>query len=94
MAKAYSQLEMMGVLDTEQGSGAFIRPTRGSLLSKEDKAPHLEALCRDFAGPAQLQNLTLEEGHRLPPGDAERVGDDGKERMTMPTSSEGDSPIE
>jgi GntR family transcriptional regulator len=61
VAKAYSQLEMMGVLDTEQGSGAFIRPTRGSLLSKEDKARALEALCRDFAGRAQLQNLSLEE---------------------------------
>ena len=61
VVKAYSQLQMMGVLDTEQGSGAFIRPTQGSLLSTADKARALEALCRDFAGRAQLQNVTLGE---------------------------------
>jgi GntR family transcriptional regulator len=61
VVKAYSQLQMMGVLDTEQGSGAFIRPTTGNVLSTEDKARALEALCRDFAGRAQLQNFTLEE---------------------------------
>ncbi len=61
VVKAYSQLQMMGVLDTEQGSGAFIRTAPGSLLSPEDKARALEALCRDFVGRAQLQNFTLEE---------------------------------
>jgi len=61
VVKAYSQLQMMGVLDSEQGSGAFIRPMTGNLLSAEDKARALEALCRDFAGRAQLQSFTVED---------------------------------
>ena len=61
VVKAYSQLQMMGVLDTQQGSGAFIRAVPANVLSAEDKTRALEALCRDFAGRAQLQNFTLEE---------------------------------
>ncbi len=49
------------MLDTQQGTGVFIRASAGLAVSPQDKARALEALCRDFLGRAQLGNITLEE---------------------------------
>jgi GntR family transcriptional regulator len=65
VVKAYSQLQLLGVLDTQQGSGVFVRPQAATPLSQEEKQRALESLCRDFLGRAQLQNIAIEDliGH-------------------------------
>jgi GntR family transcriptional regulator len=62
VVKAYSQLEMMGVLDLQQGTGVFARAlTRGSAVPAAEKKRTLAVLCRDFVGRAQLLNISLKE---------------------------------
>ena len=61
VVKAYSQLQLLGVLDTQQGSGVFVHsaPDRGPSEAQAKKAA--EELCRDFVGRAQLLNVGLDE---------------------------------
>ena len=59
--KAYSQLQLLGVLDTQQGSGVFVRPQTSRSIPKQEKQRALAALCRDFVGRAQLQNVSIDE---------------------------------
>lgn len=61
IAKAYSQLRLMGVLDTQQGSGVFVGPQPSSQISEADKRKILEALCKDFISRAQILNIDIEE---------------------------------
>jgi len=61
IAKAYSQLRLLGVLDTQQGSGVFVRLQPSSRLSKAEKRKNLESLCRDFISRAQILNIDIEE---------------------------------
>ena len=61
IAKAYSQLRLMGVLDSQQGSGVFVRPQPSSQISEVEKRTTLEALCRDFISRAQILNIDIEE---------------------------------
>jgi GntR family transcriptional regulator len=61
IAKAYSQLRLMGVLDTQQGSGVFVRPQPSSQISETEKRKTLESLCSDFIGRAQILNIDIEE---------------------------------
>lgn len=61
VVKAYSHLQLMGVLDTQQGSGAFVREPTGRTLSKSEKQRIIEDLCRDFIGRAQLLNVSTQE---------------------------------
>lgn len=61
VVKAYSHLQLMGVLDTQQGSGAFVRQPEGKALSKSEKQRMVDDLCRDFVGRAQILNISIEE---------------------------------
>jgi GntR family transcriptional regulator len=61
IAKAYSQLRLMGVLDSQQGSGVFVRPQTSSQISEDEKRTTLEALCSDFISRAQILNIDIEE---------------------------------
>jgi len=62
VVKAYSQLELLGFLDTQQGTGVFVRPQPEAQKGKtaENKRA-LEELCRDFVSRAQLQNLSIDD---------------------------------
>ena len=61
VVKAYSQLQLLGVLDTQQGSGVFVRSQTNPSISEEEKQRAAEALCRDFVGRAQLQHIGIDE---------------------------------
>ena len=61
IVKAYSQLELLGVLDTQQGSGVFVRARPSKAMSREYRKKALEALCRDFVGRAQLLDIGIQE---------------------------------
>jgi GntR family transcriptional regulator len=62
VVKAYSQLEMMGVLDMQQGTGAFARGRAGgSTVPAEEKKRTIAALCSDFVGRAQLLDISTKE---------------------------------
>jgi GntR family transcriptional regulator len=61
VVKAYSQLQFMGVLDMQQGTGAFIRARAHEPVPDAEKLRMVEELCRDFIGRAQLQNITIDE---------------------------------
>jgi GntR family transcriptional regulator len=61
VVKAYSQLQFMGVLDMQQGTGAFIRAQAYEPVPDAEKLRMVEELCRDFIGRAQLQNITIDE---------------------------------
>jgi GntR family transcriptional regulator len=50
--KAYTELERLGVLTTEQGSGTFIAPLQAVVLAPEDRQAKLRALCAEFLGQA------------------------------------------
>src|SRR5262249_22787697 len=46
--KAYTELERLGVLTTEQGSGTFVAPEPAREPSARDRADKLRALCVEF----------------------------------------------
>jgi GntR family transcriptional regulator len=48
--KAYSELERLGILTTEQGSGTFVAPLPAVALTPEDRHDKLRALCAEFLG--------------------------------------------
>src|SRR5437763_4917295 len=50
--KAYSELERLGVLTTEQGTGTFVAPLPAVALSAADRQGKLRALCAEFLGQA------------------------------------------
>ena len=62
VVKAYSQLEMMGMLDMQQGTGAFARSRAASAaVPAAEKKRTIAALCSDFVGRAQLLNISTKE---------------------------------
>ena len=62
VVKAYSQLQMMGVLDMQQGTGAFARARAGGAsVPAAEKKSALAALCRDFVGRAQLLDISTKD---------------------------------
>lgn len=48
--KAYTELERLGVLTTEQGSGTFVAPEPSERLSSRERQDKLKALCVEFLG--------------------------------------------
>lgn len=46
--KAYTELERLGVLTTEQGSGTFVAPEPALPVSARDRQDKLKALCTEF----------------------------------------------
>jgi GntR family transcriptional regulator len=62
VVKAYSQLQLLGFVDTQQGTGVFVRPQPPAQAQKSaENQRALEELCRDFISRAHLQNITIDE---------------------------------
>jgi GntR family transcriptional regulator len=60
VVKAYSHLELLGVLDTQQGSGVFVNAAPAKALSSQEEETVLSDLCRDFVSRAQLYNIGID----------------------------------
>ena len=60
VGKAYSQLEILGILQTQQGSGTFISPQKVE-VSELDRQEKLDSLCREFITSAASYGFTLNE---------------------------------
>ncbi len=60
VSKAYSQLEILGILQTKQGAGTFISPQKVEVpeLERQEK---LDSLCREFISSAVSYGFTLNE---------------------------------
>ncbi len=61
VVKAYSQMELQGVVDTQQGSGVYVKVRPQAPIAPEEEQRNVEALCRDFVGRAQLMNISIEQ---------------------------------
>jgi GntR family transcriptional regulator len=48
--KAYTELERLAILTTEQGSGTFVASLPALALSPADRQSKLKALCAEFLG--------------------------------------------
>ena len=58
--KAYKELEIRGNLETQQGTGTFIRDTEVK-ISREEKRRLLEQICVDVVGRAGAYGIALSE---------------------------------
>jgi GntR family transcriptional regulator len=61
VVKAYSQLESLGALDTQQGSGVFVKIQPILVRTAEDRRRTIETICRDFVGRAQALGIQAAE---------------------------------
>jgi GntR family transcriptional regulator len=61
IVKAYSHLQLLGVLDTQQGSGVFVRARNDAQLAPSERGRVLADLCRDFVSRAQLLGIGVDE---------------------------------
>lgn len=61
VVKAYSQLQMLGAVQAQQGLGIFISDQPAAMQSSAERLRALDELCRDFVARAQLFNLTIPE---------------------------------
>jgi len=60
VGKAYSQLEILGILQTQQGSGTFISPQKVE-VSELERQEKLDTLCREFISSAASYGFTINE---------------------------------
>ena len=60
VGKAYSQLEILGILQTQQGSGTFISPQKVE-VSELERQEKLDSLCREFITSGASYGFTLDE---------------------------------
>ena len=58
--KAYSELEILGVLDTQQGTGTFVAD-REIEINDFEKERMLRQICDELIARGQQYNLTLRE---------------------------------
>jgi GntR family transcriptional regulator len=61
VVKAYSELRMLGVLDTQQGSGVFVKGHPEESSSRAQKRRAVRVICQDFVGRAQMLNVGIED---------------------------------
>jgi GntR family transcriptional regulator len=61
VVKAYTELQLLDVLDTQQGSGVFVRAGAGKVVAKEDRTRIAQELCLDFVGRAQLLHISVDD---------------------------------
>jgi GntR family transcriptional regulator len=61
VVKAYTQLQILEVLDTQQGSGVFVHPTSQRAATEGQNKKAAEELCQDFVARAQLLNINLDD---------------------------------
>jgi GntR family transcriptional regulator len=60
VVKAYTELQILGVLHTQQGSGVFVQAA-GPAMREGDRQRATEDLCLDFVGRAQLLNISVDD---------------------------------
>ena len=60
VAKAYKELEILSILDTQQGSGTFINAS-GIVLSNEEKQRKLQDICKEFLTVAYTYGFSKED---------------------------------
>ena len=60
VSKAYSQLEILNILQTQQGSGTFISPQKVE-VSELERQEKLDTLCREFISNAASYGFTLDD---------------------------------
>lgn len=61
VVKAYTELQILGVLHTQQGSGVFVQAAAGPAMRESDRRRATEDLCLDFVGRAQLLNISVDD---------------------------------
>jgi GntR family transcriptional regulator len=61
VVKAYSQLQLLGVLDTQQGSGVFVGEKVQREVPPDETQRAVEELCRGLVSRAQLMNIGIEQ---------------------------------
>ncbi len=59
IAKAYKELEILNILDTQQGSGTFIN-ANGVVLSNEEKQKKIQDICKEFLTVAYTYGFSKE----------------------------------
>jgi GntR family transcriptional regulator len=60
IAKAYKELEILNILDTQQGSGTFINAS-GIVLSDEEKQQKIQAICKEFLTVAYTYGFSKDD---------------------------------
>lgn len=60
IAKAYKELEILNILDTQQGSGTFIN-ANGIVLSDEEKLKKIRDICTEFLTVAYTYGFSKED---------------------------------
>jgi len=60
IAKAYKELEILRILDTQQGSGTFIN-ANGIILSDEEKQKKIHDICKEFLTVAYTYGFSKED---------------------------------
>ncbi|MEI6681208.1 MAG: GntR family transcriptional regulator [Bacteroidota bacterium] len=60
IAKAYKELEILSILDTQQGSGTYINAS-GIVLSEEEKQQKIRDICHEFLTVAYTYGFSKEE---------------------------------
>jgi len=60
IAKAYKELEILNILDTQQGSGTFIN-ANGVVLSDDEKQKKIQDICKEFLTVAYTYGFSKEE---------------------------------
>ena len=58
--KAYSELEILGILDTQQGTGTFVSNQQVE-ISADEKQRMLEQICDELVARGHQYGLTLKE---------------------------------
>ena len=60
IGKAYSELDLLKILDTQQGTGTFVSDKKIN-IEPEEKERMLHQLCDEFIARGQQYNLTVNE---------------------------------
>lgn len=61
VVRAYRELEIRGVVDTQHGTGTFIAQQRKTKRSDSERQRHLNQIVRDFVARAGSAGFTLAE---------------------------------
>ena len=60
VSKAYKELEIKNILETQQGSGTFISKVKAGVLEKE-RADKLKEICTQFSSVALSYGYSIDE---------------------------------
>lgn len=60
IAKAYKELEILKILETQQGTGTFISANT-NILSEEEKQKKIQDICKEFLTIAYAYGFTIND---------------------------------